>query len=150
MLFISVILFLRLRTKSHTALEGECFTVEVLEVGVGELNANSADLKLGIAEVTCGGHLYVSLECLGVCVLEVFKLCCPRKRADDVCVDAVLCPFRSRYSGESADAFFSRCVRALTVVAKKTCAGSKVDDRALCFFKVGIASLHIIEGCVKA
>ena len=64
-------LYLQLGTNSHTALKHERFTIEVLEVGVRELNANAADLKLRITEVTCRGHLYVSLECFGICVLEV-------------------------------------------------------------------------------
>ena len=95
-------------------------------------------------------HLYVSLECLGICILEVFKLRRPCKRTNNVCVDTVLSPFCSRYPGETADTLFSCCIRALTVVTKKTCAGSKVDDCSLSFFKVWIASLHIVEGCIKS
>ena len=140
---------LKLRTKSHTTLKCESFTVEVIEVGMCKLNAYTTDFKLGITKMSCRRHLYVCLECFGICILEVLKLCCPSKRTNYVCVDTVLCPFCSSNSGKTADTLFSSCVRTLTVVTEKTCTGCEVDDRSLCFLKVRIASLHIIERCIK-
>ena len=105
------LLSLKLRTKAHAALKGNGLAVHVLEVGVSELNANSADLGFGIAEVTCGRHLYVSLECLGICLFEVLELCGPSERTYYVGVDAVLCPLGGGNAGKTADRLLGGGVR---------------------------------------
>lgn len=85
----------------YAALKGDSFAVHILEVGGCNLYAYSADLGFNIAVVTCRRHFYISGKCLGVSVLEVFKLTCPGKRADNIRVDSILCPFGSGYTGKT-------------------------------------------------
>ena len=139
-----------LRSESHTAFEGDCFTVHIFKIGICQLNARSADFKFGVSIMTCRRHFYVCFESVWVCFFKIFKLSSPSKRANYVCVDAVLCPFGSRNSGKTSDSFFCSSVRALTVISEKSCTGCENDNTSLCLFKIWIASLHIVESSVKA
>ena len=80
------------RTKTKAAFEGEGLAGEVFEVGVGKLDASAADVSFGVSEISRRGSMHVLFKCLGVRLLEVFKLSRPGKRADNVYVYAVLAP----------------------------------------------------------
>lgn len=54
-----------LGAQTHAALQGEGLTGEVLEVGVGELDADPADLRLGVAVVAHGGIFTLALKASG-------------------------------------------------------------------------------------
>ena len=111
-----------LRSEAHTALKCKCFTVEIFEVGVCKLYAHSAYFQFCITEMTCRRHFYIRLECIGISLLEVFKLCSPCEGTDNIYIYAVLCPLCCCNTAETSDALFSGSVGALTVVAEKTCA----------------------------
>lgn len=137
-------------TQAHAALEGEGLAGQILEVGIGQLHAHTADLGLGIAIVAHRRHLHVGLESVRIGVLEVLQLGRPGDRADDVHVDSVGAPLRGGDAGQTANAFLGGGVGALTIVAEQARAGGEVDHGALGLLQVGIAGLHIIEGGVQA
>ena len=139
-----------LRTKADAALEGEGFAGHILKIGAGQHDAGAADVEFRITEAAHGRGVYVLFKRFRIGVFKAFELCGPREGANDVSIDAVLAPFGSGYAGKTADAFLGSCIRALTEVSEKTCAGSKADDASLRLGEVGIRSLHIVERGIKA
>ena len=138
------------RTKPKTALKSEGFTCEILEVGICKLNTSAAYILFGISKVSRRWSVHVLGKCFGICLLEVFKLCSPCEGANHVDVDAVLAPFCRRNSAKTSDSLFSCRIRALTEVAEKSGTRCKVNYTTLCFFEIGVASLHVMEGCIKS
>jgi len=136
--------------EAETALESEGLTGHILEVGMSKHYAGTADILLGIAETSNRRSVNILFKRIGVSVLELFKLSGPCQRAYNIYVDVVSCPLGSGYSGETTDTFLGGGVSALAVVAEKTCAGCEVDNAALGLLEVGVASLHIVERCIKA
>ena len=127
-----------LRSLAHAAFQRQGLAGHILEIRHGQLDADTADLRLSVAVVAHGGHLDVGLESVGVGVPELLELGRPCQRADNVDVDAVLAPFGGGNAGQAANAFFCRGIRALPIVAKQTRAGGEVDDRALCFLQISL------------
>lgn len=113
----------RSRSLSHTALEREGLACHVLKVRRCELYTDAADLQLRISVVSCRRHLDILLERLRIRLLKLLQLRRPCQRADDVDIDAVLCPFGGRHARQSADSFLGGSVSALSEIAEQSRGG---------------------------
>ena len=96
---------MRLRTQTHSAFKGKGFAGKVFEIRGGQHYAGAADVLFGVTEAAHGRHMYVCLKCLGICLLELFKLRGPGKRAYNVYVNAIRAPLCGGHAGETAYAF---------------------------------------------
>ena len=83
-------------------------------------------------------------------MLELLQLGGPGQRADNVDVDVIRAPLGGGHAGQATDALLGGSVGALAVVAEQAGTGGKVDHAAVGLLQVGVAGLHIIEGCVQA
>ena len=95
--------------------------------------------------MSCRRHLDILFECVRIGILEVFQLCSPCQRANDVDIDVISAPFGSGNTCQTTNALFGCGVGTLSEVAEQAGTGGEVDDRTLCLFQVRIAGFHVVE-----
>ena len=107
-----------LRSLAHAAFQRQGLAGHILEIRHGQLDADTANLRLSVAVVAYGGHLDVGLESVRVGVPELLELGRPGQRADHVDVDAVLAPLGGGDAGHTADALLGGSIGRLAEVAE--------------------------------
>ena len=138
-----------LRSLAHAAFQRQGLAGHILEIRHGQLDADTANLRLSVAVVAHGRHLDVGLESVRVGVPELLELGRPCQRADHVDVDAVLAPLGGGDAGHTADALLGGSIAALAIVAKQAGARGKVDHGALGLLQVRIGLLHVQIGSIQ-
>ena len=102
-------------TLTEAAFQCDCFACHVLKVRCSKLYANTADFCFGVCIVTHKRHLNICLECVRICLLELFKMWCPCKRTNDVYIYTVFAPFCCRNTGKATNTLFCiSCCDAVT------------------------------------
>ena len=124
---MQTVVFISLWTLAKPAFKSDRLTGHVLEVRACDLNTDTSDIGNDVAIAADWRHVDVGFECFWIGFFKVFELAGPCKRADDVDVDVVFTPLGGCNTTHASDAFFCGCIGALSVVAKQTGTGSKVN-----------------------
>ena len=106
--------------QSHPALQRNGFSCHILKIRRSELYTYPSDFHFCIAIVSRRRHLHIRLERLRIFKFKLFQLGSPGQRTNNIYVDSFLCPFCSRYSGQTTNPLFGRRIRALSVISKQT------------------------------